>query len=232
MLRTIIWYIAVAGTFVLTLPLWLVAKLSPAKDKRHFVAKEIAIMKPIVLGTSGVTLSVEGGENMPDKPALYIANHQGLFDIVITLGGLGKPLAFLAKKESETVPIASSWMKMLGCVFIDRNNPRESLKAIQECEERLKDGYSMIIFPEGTRSRKHEMGEFKSGSMRCAIKAGVPIVPCVIDGSYKAWEEYHRIRPCEIKIRVLPPVETKGLEKERTKHIADEVEQMIREALG
>ncbi|MBR5756672.1 MAG: 1-acyl-sn-glycerol-3-phosphate acyltransferase, partial [Firmicutes bacterium] len=85
---------------------------------------------------------------------------------------------------------------------------------------------------EGTRSRRHEMGEFKPGAMRCAIKAGVPIVPCVIDGSYKAWEEYHQIRPCEIKIKVLPPIETKGLEKERTKHIADEVEQMIRENLG
>ena len=217
---------------MLTLPLWLVGKLSPAKDKRPFVEKEIVCMKPVCLGLSGVTLAVEGAENMPDETALYIANHQGLFDIVITLGGLGRPLAFLAKKESETVPIASSWMKMLGCVFIDRSHPREALKAIQECEERLKAGYSMIIFPEGTRSRRHEMGEFKPGAMRCAIKAGVPIVPCVIDGSYKAWEEYHQIRPCEIKIKVLPPIETKGLEKERTKHIADEVEQMIRENLG
>ncbi len=187
---------------------------------------------PTVKGVAGFKVEATGKENIPDGPALYVGNHQGLFDIVIALEQFGKLIPFLAKIEAKKIPLIGSWMKILDCVFIDRNSLRTSLESIKECEERLKSGKSMIIFPEGTRSRKHEMGEFKSGAFRCAIKAGVPIVPFVIDGTYHAWEEQKKIVPTTATLKILPPIETSRIEKERTKHISEEIENEIKKALG
>ena len=232
MLRTIFWFIILGGILILTLPLWLVAKLSPAEDKTKYLDILISILRGPMMWISGLSFDTSGYENMPDGPALYVMNHQGLFDILTALSQLNGFKPLLAKKDVEKIPLISSWMKIGKCVFIDRGNPKESLRAIKKCEELLESGYSVVIFPEGTRSRRHEMGEFKPGALRCALKAEVPIVPVAVDGSYHAWEENgSRITPCTIKVRILPPVETKGLEKERTKTISDEIEGIIRAEL-
>jgi 1-acyl-sn-glycerol-3-phosphate acyltransferase len=90
--------------------------------------------------------------------------------------------------------------------------------------EYLKKGYSMVIFPEGTRSRGKTMGEFKAGSLRIAIKANVPIVPVTINGSYKLMEERgFIIKPAEVEIVISEPIETAGLTKEQTNELHEKV---------
>ena len=187
---------------------------------------------PVVKGVAGFKVETTGTENIPDGPALYVGNHQGLFDIIIALEQFGKLTPLLAKIEASKIPLIGSWMKILDCVFIDRGNIRSSLESIKRCEDTLKGGQSVIIFPEGTRSRKHEMGEFKPGAFRCAIKAAVPIVPFVIEGTYHAWEEQGKLVPTTATLKILPPIQTDGMEKERTKHIFEEVEEIIKNALG
>lgn len=233
MLRTIFWFITIIFLLILALPLWLVALISPEKDKTKYINALIAFMKRPVMAISGLKFNTTGSENLPNEPALYVLNHQGLFDILVALSQLNGFKPLLAKIEASKIPLISSWMKIGKCVFIDRGNPKESLRAIKQCEELLKEGYSVVIFPEGTRSRKHEMNSFKPGALRCALKAEVPIVPVVIDKSYVAWEmNGKRITPTTIDVTILPPIRTKGLSKERTKVIAEEIEAMMKAQLG
>jgi 1-acyl-sn-glycerol-3-phosphate acyltransferase len=133
---------------------------------------------------NGSTIHVTGIENVPKTGGvLFVANHQSNFDIPIMVGHIPRDKGFIAKLELLKVPSFSRWMKYIGCIFIDRKNPRQSLKAISEAAERLKEGHSIVIFPEGTRSADGTIGPFKAGGLRLAIKASVPIVPVTISGS-------------------------------------------------
>ncbi|MEN2465237.1 lysophospholipid acyltransferase family protein [Ornithinibacillus sp. JPR2-1] len=142
-----------------------------------------------VIKATGTNVLLTGSEKIPDGPVLYVANHQGLFDILAFLGYLDKPVGFIAKKEINKLPIIRTWMGLLNCVFIDREDRRQSMKAINQGIENLKNGHSLVIFPEGTRSRGNKLNEFKPGSLRLATKAKVPIVPVTINGTYKMLEE-------------------------------------------
>lgn len=230
MIRTFLWFLTVALALIISIPFWLVELIIP--NKKVLPEFLLGVFLPLILAVAGVKVDRTGTENIPDGPALFVGNHQGLFDMVITLGHLNGAKGYLAKKETSKIPMLSTWMKQLNCVFIDRGNVREALKAINQCADNLSAGKSMIIFPEGTRSRKHEMGEFKPGAFKCAIKAGVPIVPFVIDGSYKAWEDNHKITPATVKLKILPPIDPTKLEKEKTKEISNIVFDEIKNALG
>ena len=111
---------------------------------------------------------------------------------------------------------------------MDRENPREALKAINQGAENLRSGYSMVIFPEGTRSKSHNIGEFKKGSLKMAIKAKVPIVPITIDGSYKIFEEHNGwLRKGEIKLTVGKPLYLDKLTSEEQKKLSEIVKMEI-----
>ncbi|MEA4826022.1 MAG: lysophospholipid acyltransferase family protein, partial [Clostridium sp.] len=133
-----------------------------------------------------------------------------------------------AKKEMAKIPLISRWMRNIRCVFIDRKNVRESLKAINEGANNLKNGYSMVIFPEGTRSKSHNIGEFKKGSLKMATKAKVPIVPITIDGSYKIFEEHNGwLRKGEIKLTIEKPIYLEKLSQEEQKNLSEIVKAEI-----
>ena len=118
------------------------------------------------------------------------------------------------------------------CVFIDRENIRESLKAINQAIENVNNGYSMLIFPEGTRSKSHKLGEFKKGSMRIALKAKVPLVPIVLDNSFKVFEgSKGKLKPATINMSILKPIYVDNLTKEEKSNLAEVVKEKIAEEL-
>lgn len=181
-----------------------------------------------VIRKSGVKVEAKGLENVPEEACCFVANHQGNYDILAILAAIDKPMGFIAKKEMEKIPLLSRWMKNIRCVFIDRKNVRESLKAINEGSDNLKNGYSMLIFPEGTRSKGHNIGEFKKGSLKMATKAKVPIVPVTVDGSYKIFEEHNGwLRKGEIKVTVGKPIYLDKLTSEEQKDLAGIVKREI-----
>lgn len=185
-----------------------------------------------VLKIAGVTVETKGMENIPDKACCFVANHQGNFDIVAMLATIDKPMGFIAKKELKKVSIISVWMKEIKCVFIDREDIRASLKAINEGAQNLKNGYSMAIFPEGTRSKKREIGEFKKGSLKMALKAKAPIVPVTLDGSYKIFEEHNGgIRKGKIKLTVGKPIYLDKISREEQKKLSETVKNEIAKEL-
>ena len=176
-----------------------------------------------------VRVKVFGRENIdPHTSYVFVANHQGNFDIPLMLGYLPKPCGVLAKEELASLPFIRSWMELLHCVFVDRDNPRQAVTAINQAADLLRQGYSMLIFPEGTRSRGSQMGEFKDGAFKAASKTGGPIVPLCIEGSYKIMEANgFWIKPAQVKIKILPPVQTKDLDKEAMRQLEQTLRQTI-----
>lgn len=187
-------------------------------------------MKDNVLAT-GSTVTVNGLENLPqDGPVVYISNHQGNFDIPLLMGYIDRPKGFISKVEVKKIPIINKWMEYINCVFMDRSSLKGSAGAIIEGIKLLKAGHSLVIFPEGTRSKGNKMGEFKSASFKLATKPGVPIVPITIDGSYRLMEE-KGIQKSHVTLTIHPAIPTKGLSKEDLAELPDKVHQIIASAL-
>ncbi len=162
---------------------------------------------------------------------LFVSNHQSDFDIAIFLAMLPeKKEGFVAKVELEKIPFLSAWMKRIHCIFLDRKDMKQSAKTILEGIKLLKSGHSMVVFPEGTRSKGEQIGEFKAGSFKLATKSKVPIVPVTIDGSYKIMEGSHyRICPAKVNVYVHKPIETVTIPKQEEGKLPEMVEKIIRE---
>ena len=109
----------------------------------------------------GVDLHKTGEENLiEDRPALYVGNHQGDMDILLIMRELNTLHSIIAKIETKKIPVVAQWMENADCIFMDRKNPRHTLESIKRAQELLQQGRSVVVFPEGTRSRAAEMNEF------------------------------------------------------------------------
>ena len=164
-------------------------KKGDSKKREAYIHKVTTQWAKFVMKLSGAKITVIGEENIPkDQTVLFIANHQSNFDIPLIMSSIDVPKGFIAKKELEKWPMISTWMKYINCIFMDRSNLRKSAEAIVEGAKLLKNGYSMVIFPEGTRSKGGPVEDFKAGSFKLATKSKCPIVPVTIDGTYKLLE--------------------------------------------
>ncbi|MBQ8412571.1 MAG: 1-acyl-sn-glycerol-3-phosphate acyltransferase [Lachnospiraceae bacterium] len=135
------------------------------------------------LKISGCKIEAKGKENIPEGAALFVSNHRSYFDILITHETIGKPAGFIAKKELRKVPLLPLYMDDIGCLFLDRNDIKQSLQVINQAAEFVKMGHSMILFPEGHRNQGEDFLPFKEGGYKIAEKAKCPIVPVAISGS-------------------------------------------------
>ena len=197
----------------------------------RIVAENIPRWSRGVLNVTGVQLVVEGLENIPkDTPCVFVGNHRSYYDIPLLLAGLDAPHGILAKEELGKIPLLNRWMKLLGCVFVKRDDVRASVKALNDATAIVQSGRSFIIFPEGTRYKGEEggAGEFKNGAFRIAVKTGVPVVPVAISGARALFEAHgNRAVPGPVRIRVLPPIRTAGMSKAEQKQLPDAVRQTI-----
>ncbi len=182
---------------------------------------------------SGATINVYGKENIPsDRNVVFISNHQGDFDIAIFMALIPKEKGFVAKIELNKIPILRTWMKYLGCVFMDRKDLKQSLKTINQAISFIKKGHSMVIFPEGTRSKSDSMGDFKAGSFKLATKTNAPIVPVTIDGSYKIKEKNNgKIKPDTVNVYIHKPVYMENLSNEDKENLPNIVKSIIQDKL-
>ena len=179
------------------------------------------------LKITGTTMEVHGEENLVDGPCLFVANHQSYMDVPIIVSIAKSHLGFVAKKELAEVPLFGVWIRRTRSLFLDRENTREAIKVIIEGVKYLKEGHSLCIFPEGTRSKSNNVGTFKKGSLKLALKSGVPIVPVTIDGAYRVLEENNRLRKAHVIVTVDKPIYTDGMTKEEQNDLIDEIRAMI-----
>lgn len=179
---------------------------------------------------TGSQVDIEGIENVPDEPCLFVSNHQSLFDIPLLMGYIDKHKGFVAKKELRKVPMLGAWMEYVNCVFLDRDNAREGLKAIKKAINNIKEGASMVIFPEGTRSLDGEIKQFKAGSIKIAEKAKVPVVPVRIRGTIDIQPKGKKlIRASKIKLSIGQAMDLSTYDKEEIKRIHEIVQQKVEE---
>ena len=178
------------------------------------------------LGTrfAGLQISVKGKRNLRDhRPAVFCFNHQSAADFFIIMKLLRNDFTGIAKKELQKTPIGPIF-SALGAIFIDRSNKANAIAAMEPAVEALKNGISVAIAPEGTRSGTPELGPFKKGAFHLAMQAGVPIVPIVIKNAYKAISKgSFMLHPTHIEVVVLDPVETAVW---KVKHIDRYVEEV------
>jgi 1-acyl-sn-glycerol-3-phosphate acyltransferase len=209
-------------------------KKKMAEDESYKYAYDYAVKwTRRIIVRSGSKVTVIGEENIPEESCLFVSNHQEYFDILILMAYLGKPIVFIAKKELGNIPAVGYWMRQVRCIFLDKSNTRESLKSILEGVDMLKKGHSVYIAPEGRRSMSAELGEFKKGSLKLAIRAEVPVVPITFNNVYKITEgkSFLNIKPADIYVKIEQPIYTKYLSKEEQNNLSEDVRAMIEKNL-
>jgi 1-acyl-sn-glycerol-3-phosphate acyltransferase len=167
----------------------------------------------LILTTSGIRTRVEGIDNVdPGNTAIYCVNHQSAMDIPILFLNLPVQFRFAAKRSLFQMPFLGWHLKRSGHIPVDRKHPREAKKSLDRAAERIRAGSSVVLFPEGHRSRDGSIGPFKSGSFYLAIQAGVPIVPITLNGTRATLkpDTYH-VRAGQTEMIVHPPIATRGL---------------------
>lgn len=239
MLRSIVWYIVFFSTLILRIPAMIRTKTLTKKgleeERDKLVYKNTTSWARILLKIAGVKVTVHGLENIPkDTNVLYIGNHQGNFDIPIYMSEIPGLKGFVSKIEVKKIPWVRTWMEYMHCVFMDRSSLRKSGEAIIEGVKILKKGHSLVIFPEGTRSKGDKMGDFKAGSFKLATKSKVPIVPVTMNGSYKIMETNKKtwmVKPTHVDLYIHPAIETANLTKEEQDALITKVYDVIKSKL-
>jgi len=183
---------------------------------------------------TGVDVKVVGAENLPKEPSIITPNHASHFDIAALLGYLPGHNRFAAKKELFKEPVLGMVMRTLGMVPIDREDPAESIAMLEKIAAKGMGEFSLIMFPEGTRSRTGRMGPFKNGAFTLAIKSGRPIVPIAIHGTSSIMPpgKYLSILPGTVVLEVLEPIWTEGLTYEDRIALRDMTATRIAERLA
>ncbi len=185
-----------------------------------------------VLFLSGVSVTAIGEENVPkDEPVLYIGNHRSDFDTVITYVRVPRPTGYVAKIEMLKIPLLSNWMKYLHCLFIDRSDIKQSMKTILKAIDKINDGISICIFPEGTRNPVPDTFlEFHNAAFKIAEKTGCAIIPMSINNAGQIFEDHMpKIRKTHVVIEYGRPIYTKDLDKESRRNISEKVQGIIKE---
>ena len=158
------------------------------KEKYDYVHSKVLLVNKKVKDTE---IKCFGLENLPEENGYLITpNHQGMFDALILLGTHSRPLTAVAKIELVDKPILGTIIEFIEALPMDRSNLRASIKVIKEAASRIRQGVSIVIFPEGTRAKNgNQMIEFKGGSFKAGIDAKAPIVPVALIDCYKPFDK-------------------------------------------
>lgn len=147
----------------------------------------------IYLRIAGINVSFHGKNNVQEPPYILMSNHQSALDIMSLLHGLPVSFRFVAKQELFRIPIFGWALRRAGYISLDRKNPRQALKDMDLAAQKIRDGSSLLIFPEGTRSIDGQLLPFKKGAFSLAMKAGVPIIPLGIKGTASLQPEGYNV---------------------------------------
>ena len=210
MIRTIfVWSCIVVATLVLGVFALITYPFDRKGRVGHYYAK---LWGKAALLANWVKVKIEGMGHLNGKgPYIFMSNHQGSYDIFALLGHLPYQFKWLAKKELFSIPFFGWAMAAVGYVSIDRGGTRDTVEAMNEAAQKIRDGMSVAIFPEGSRSPDGSIQPFKKGGFTLAIKSKVPIVPVAISGSRDIMpKDKLTTAPGEIRILVGHPIETEN----------------------
>ena len=239
-MRTIFAFLFVFFFLILGLPVlgveWMIGHFGKEQSKlrqSHMVQWAFRM----ILRITGTEIEVSGLENIPEHEAvLFVGNHRSIFDVLVTYIHRTDRTGYIAKLQIKRVPALRIWMKRLNCIFIDKDDIKQSLKVILAAIEKVKEGVSITIFPEGTRSRDTddvtEMLPFKEGSFKVAQKTGCKIIPMAILGTDQIFEAHMPwMKKAKVKVIYGTPIEINALDKETQKHIGAYCQEVVADML-
>ena len=182
-----------------------------------------------ILFVSRIRVSVQGLAQVdPLRSYIYMSNHQSNFDIPVLLAHLPVQFRWLAKEELFKIPIFSRAMRGAGYVRIDRFNREAAIESLKEAAAKMKNGVSIMIFPEGTRSRDGDIRPFKKGGFVMAVDTGVPIVPVIVQGTWPIMAKSSwRINTGEVSLLIEKPIDTTGYTRETKDDLIETVRSVI-----
>jgi 1-acyl-sn-glycerol-3-phosphate acyltransferase len=183
----------------------------------------------VILRVCGIKVRVKGQENTdPKVPLIYMTNHQSYFDIFALLAYVPVDFKFIVKQELMRIPIFGFSMRRAGYIGIEREDPRKSIRSINEAVEKIRNGASVVIFPEGTRSVDGRLQSFKRGGFSLALKSGCDIVPVAISNSYRIVPKGSlKINKGSFDIHIGRPISVKGYNRKNVRQLMDRVRDAI-----
>lgn len=212
---------------------WILGKFNPsARDYSSLRIVQFGFK--VILKMTSVEVTVLGEENIPDEPVLFVGNHRSFFDILLTYSRCKRLTGYVAKKEIEHIPLLSTWMRFVYCLFLDRENPKEGLKTILTAIDYIKRGISICIFPEGTRNKGEELSmlPFRDGAFKVATKTGCAIIPISLNNTSAIFEnQFPRVKKAHVVIEYGTPIYPDTLEKDTKRHIGPYVENIIKDTI-
>jgi len=182
-----------------------------------------------ILFASRIKVTVKGLANIdPSQSYIFMSNHQSNFDIPVLLAYLPVQFRWLAKAELFKIPIFGRAMRAAGYVKIDRFNQKSAFESIREAARKMKNGVSVMIFPEGTRSRDGNIRPFKKGGFIMAVDSKVPIVPVILQGTWTIMEKSSlKINTGEVSLNIETPIATTGYTRDNKDELMESVRAVI-----
>ncbi|SFM98147.1 lysophospholipid acyltransferase family protein [Thermodesulforhabdus norvegica] len=226
-IRTAIFYfVLVVSTIVLGVSALIVLFTTKNANLGHWHAR---LWGFIQLKAAGVRTIVRGREKIDtSRPYVYMPNHQSWFDIFVLLAHIPGQFRWLAKEELYRIPILGPAMRRIGYIPIDRSNRAKAIRSLEKAAEKIKEGTSVVIFPEGTRSPNGILLPFKKGGFMLAIQSGQPIVPISISGSYHVLPKGKwLIRPGTVTVTIHDPIATEEFDKSNRDSLMEKVRKAI-----
>jgi len=234
LLRTV--FFLIPSIAVYTLVLGVASITSSFFDRRgHFAHGCARTWSWLILATTGVHVSVQGLDRLvPGKTYVFVANHQSIYDIPVLFWSIPFQLRIIAKESLGNFPMLGPHLKRTGHMLVDRSRPDKA--GILGWASRLtSNGLSLIVFPEGTRSKDGKLGKFKGGSILLAMQAGLPLVPISVVGSRHVMKKGElTTRPGHVTLIVHAPIETAANVEPtpaQIRELADRVRDVIRPAV-
>ncbi len=167
----------------------------------------------MILKAAGIHVTISGAEHLPGGPQIVAANHASFFDILALLAWLPGSPKFISKRELFAIPVLGAAMRAAGHVRLDRGNRGQAFSAYEHASEQMKaNGLTVVVYPEGTRTRTGELLPFKKGPFVFAIGSGAPLVPCYVGGAFDIQPKGSiRVRPRPVHIAIGEPLVTSGM---------------------
>ncbi|MBP1748085.1 MAG: 1-acyl-sn-glycerol-3-phosphate acyltransferase [Deltaproteobacteria bacterium] len=212
----------VTSTVILSLFALFVALFGDRQETIHSIGR---LWSRMFLAVAGIEVRIEGLDRISSPPYVFMCNHQSALDIHALMARLPVSFKWIAKRQLFAIPLFGWALKKAGYVSIDRENPREALKAMDEASRRIREGTNIVIFPEGTRSADGKLLPFKKGGFTLALRAMVPVVPIGIYGSSALQPKGSSIpgKKGVIYIEIGDPIVLEGMDRSQKTRVMENV---------
>jgi 1-acyl-sn-glycerol-3-phosphate acyltransferase len=226
---------------IIWLPVFLVTTILTASivtagclcgGERFFSYHPGALWARIVCFITLCPVKIIGREKLnKNQSYVFLSNHQGAYDIFLIYGHIGQPIKWVMKQSLRKIPFVGKACESAGFIFVDNSSPKAAAKTIKIAEEKLQNGASIAIFPEGSRTKTGKMDKFKKGAYQMALDLKLPIVPITINGSYEVMPiSSFFINPHKMELIIHEPIPTEFINPENIREVATKIRELVDES--